>query len=291
MKAIRKLAKEVVAIQSQSEYSIAFEERGIPHLQGHVHLSRRRRGLLVLIFLTVFSCIVSQPALACTCRGAVEPPCTAYQKADAIFVGSVIDIAEAPIRSGDAFRELFVQFSIEQHFKGVPGNELTVATITGTDCDFAFEVGERYFVYAYQDSVHKRLTTGVCTRTKQVTSAQEDLAYVRDVGTSMQKSSILGRDGNNVRSQLEGVDIAIEGQGEEYRAVADSKGAFKVDVALPGKYRIILFGAVGSEFLTNYSNWRLFSANGRPAVEFEVSVTQGQCSFVDFSLFVSVKRK
>jgi hypothetical protein len=290
MKAIKTFAKYVVTLLLRFDPLNAKERRGMLPLQGYLSFHKEQHRPLVLTLVILFSTI-SERAVACTCRGAEEPPCVAYQKADAVFVGFVVDITEAPLSPGNDFKELFVHFSVERRLKGVSEEDLKVATITGTDCDIGFKVGEQYLVFAYRESQHNRLTTGICTRTKQLSRAEEDLAYVREITASIRGSSISGRDGRSVKSLLEGVNIVIEGQVDEYKAVADSKGAFKVELARPGRYKITLVGPSELEFLTNHSSWRVFSVNGRPAVEFETIVSENECNFIDFSLFIDVRRK
>ena len=47
----------------------------------------------------------------------------------------------------------------------------------GDDCGFPFVTGQEYLVYAHGSPV--RYSTGVCSRTRQLSAASEDLAYLR----------------------------------------------------------------------------------------------------------------
>jgi hypothetical protein len=244
-----------------------------------------------MLCTSVFAFIlcVSNSAFACSCRGAQQPPCIAFREARAVFSAIVTDITEAPFQRDDTFHHLLIHFSIEQAYKGASGTEIIVATITGTSCDFGFQKGEKYFVYAYEDSKHNRLVAGVCSRTGRLSTAKEDIDHSQGLRDSNQKPSILGADDRGFSSPLEGAEIIIEGQGKEYAAVADYRGAFKVELAQSGKYKVTVIGQAGHQFRNHSNEWRVFSAQGRPAVEFELEVSEGQCNFVDFSLYLTVR--
>ncbi len=46
------------------------------------------------------------------------------------------------------------------------------------DCGFSFQVGETYLVYADDDEESDVMTTGSCTRTRRISDAGDDLAYL-----------------------------------------------------------------------------------------------------------------
>ncbi len=46
------------------------------------------------------------------------------------------------------------------------------------DCGIAFQTGETYLVYADDDEESNIMTTGACTRTRRLTDAGDDLAYL-----------------------------------------------------------------------------------------------------------------
>jgi hypothetical protein len=57
------------------------------------------------------------------------------------------------------------------------GKSVEVWTAFG-DCGVAFQTGETYLVYADDDEESNIMTTGACTRTRRLTDAGEDLAYL-----------------------------------------------------------------------------------------------------------------
>jgi hypothetical protein len=230
------------------------------------------------------------PTFACVCRGAEQPPCVAFREATAVFSGVVADIADAPFQQGSLFHLVLISFKVEQVYKGVSDAQVAVATVTQTDCDFNFQKDERYFVYAYNDSKHNRLVTGVCTRTRRLISAEEDLIHARLSKVHDLRASILGADKHS-GSPLEGSEIRVEGQGRKYTAIADERGIFKIALEHPGTYKVTIIGPTGSRFLNHLDTWRVFSVDGRPAVEFERKVAAGQCDFVDFSELLTVRTR
>ena len=57
------------------------------------------------------------------------------------------------------------------------GKTVEVWTAFG-DCGFAFQKGETYLVYADDDEESDVMTTGACTRTRRLSDAGDDLAYL-----------------------------------------------------------------------------------------------------------------
>lgn len=66
-----------------------------------------------------------------------------------------------------------------------PGQqEVEIATgLGGGDCGFAFQVGADYVVYAYRNS-EGRLETGICSRTRLLSQAAEDVEYIRSMANA-----------------------------------------------------------------------------------------------------------
>jgi hypothetical protein len=74
-----------------------------------------------------------------------------------------------------------ITFRVGRMWRG-PGSR-TVKILTGRgggDCGYRFERGKRYLVYAYKDT-GEAWGTGICTRTRAIEHAGEDLAYLKNV--------------------------------------------------------------------------------------------------------------
>jgi hypothetical protein len=67
-----------------------------------------------------------------------------------------------------------VKLRVERSWKGPSCTELKVETGRGDgDCGYPFEVGKSYLVYAHKDG--EVLRTNICTRTRPMDIAEEDL--------------------------------------------------------------------------------------------------------------------
>lgn len=92
-------------------------------------------------------------AYACDCAPA--DPAALAASADAVFIGTVVDLAVAQSLPDAelAFEPVIVTFSIEEAIKGVIKGEKVVVSTAGNSaaCGVAFNVGERWQVNATLD--------------------------------------------------------------------------------------------------------------------------------------------
>ena len=146
---------------------------------------------LFLIF--IIGCIFFVPkVVACSCTE-MKNPLESFEKADAVFLGSVTDftvqgdpeIVDVDDRKVFAYRKgREAVFRIHKIWKGPSEETMTVFTGEGGgDCGLDFIVGHEYLVYAYQ--VDGKFHTGICTRTQDVwfsdwDKAKEDFKYLND---------------------------------------------------------------------------------------------------------------
>jgi hypothetical protein len=95
----------------------------------------------------------------------------ARKSAQAIFSGKVVEVVQKARASSGYY--LVVRFEVEKSWKEAEAHEITLTSIL-TDCTYPFEVGESYLVYAH-DSGRGVLDTSVCSRTRRLKEAGEDL--------------------------------------------------------------------------------------------------------------------
>ena len=115
-------------------------------------------------------------------RGLVSPgpPCDATSKSAAVFVGTVVSSKNAKSTGQYDFNSREVKFSVEEAFKGLSSTEVSVFTgWGGGDCGYPFQIGQQYLIYAYKDEKTGRFGTSICSRTRQLSEAKDDLAYLR----------------------------------------------------------------------------------------------------------------
>jgi hypothetical protein len=167
-------------------------------------------------------------------------PCAAAWRADAVFVGHVVSIDAAGMPSGRQ-----IQLAVAERFRGFASPQLTI-TMGGGDCDYPFQIGESYLVYAYRDE-HGQLTTSKCTRTRPVVQAAEDLAYLRSLADV--KPGDLARVPGKVlvydwrpgqeMPAAPNVVVTATGQGRRFTARANARGDFVLSGLPLGKYELV----------------------------------------------------
>ncbi|MBI4349637.1 MAG: hypothetical protein HY553_22570 [Elusimicrobia bacterium] len=121
--------------------------------------------------------LTARAASACSCRRP-DPPRQALDRAAAVFAGRVVAMTEEnPRRDGmmssmDPFR---IEFAVSRSWKGPRRKALAARTVRdGASCGYRFEPGKEYLVFAYTDG--GELWVGLCSRTKPLADAKEDLA-------------------------------------------------------------------------------------------------------------------
>ena len=130
-----------------------------PDVGSGVQLCSMRDGILAFVGL-----LVAPPTLA-WCDWP-RPPREALVDARAVFVGQVVArdlIAEYRYRT---------TFELDRVYKGDRAQRIEVYD-TGWNCDYSFEDGESYLVYAYGE-LDDRLYTSICSRTKPAWRAALD---------------------------------------------------------------------------------------------------------------------
>lgn len=106
-------------------------------------------------------------ASACSC---MQPPAPLeeLEAVDAVFSGKVIQI-------DPSFNSNYVTFEVQKSWKGPQKIKLAVETAQNSAaCGYNFEMGKEYLVYAY--GLEQNLTTGLCSRTAELSYAADDIA-------------------------------------------------------------------------------------------------------------------
>ena len=119
-----------------------------------------------VLFASLFFSV--QNLLACTC--AALETAEAFENAEAVFVGTV-ESEETVFHSN-------ATFNVEQSWKPVESNQITVYNIKG--CEIPFSDGYRYLVYANENN--GRLYTGICERSIRLLTdkdAEQDLKFLQ----------------------------------------------------------------------------------------------------------------
>jgi hypothetical protein len=136
---------------------------------------------LLIAGLAAAGCLVTPSrAEACSCVGGI-PLCESLWMTAAVFSGEVVAIAEPGGQQGPQFARRRVTFRVLDVWRGSVGASVEITTgMGGGDCGYNFVKGSRYLVYAHANNAGE-LSTGICSRTRLLSAASEDIAYLKSV--------------------------------------------------------------------------------------------------------------
>lgn len=138
-------------------------------------LTKKIESVVSLTLLLLSSFVVdTRVASACSC---IEPgsPLDALADAQAVFVGTVIEIDKTDGAIISLADPVEVTFSVSQSWKGPLNDRLVITTSRDSaSCGFEFDEDVTYLVYAYEEG--DDFVTGLCTRTTSFAAAGADLA-------------------------------------------------------------------------------------------------------------------
>jgi hypothetical protein len=201
------------------------------------------KSLLITVSVLAFLTLSVGNALACSC--AEQAPCQAYDAASAVFIGTVIDSRHIKVTQDNYERDrMAVRLSVDSAFRGVTGSEVELTTgLGGGDCGFGFVKGQQYLVYASER--RGKLSTGICSRTRDISRAAVDLNYIRGLAKAKPGATIIGKvirrqpkeNGGYENLPLAGVKIIING--EPMRELeSDVNGQFRIEGLPAGSYEV-----------------------------------------------------
>lgn len=117
-------------------------------------------------------------------------------------------------------------------------------------------MGESYLVYAHRSSTGQ-LSTSICTRTRPLAAAAEDLTYLRSLRAIKPGTLALvtgrvellewPRPANGERRGMPGLTVTATGGGRTFSARTDTRGAFELTGLPPGTYEVVAKAPEGYE--------------------------------------------
>jgi len=204
-----------------------------------------KRFYVMLILLATIAC-TSARAYACSCAGE-RAPCQEYWETSAVFIGTVINSRTVTSKEGEYDRQMrSVRISIDESFRGIEGAEAEILTgLGGGDCGFGFRQAQQYIVYAHRSETDQKLYTSICARTRLISEADQDLAYIRGLSKAKRGGTITGEvvkyvrnaEGGLANQPLTEIKVTIEGE-KKYETVTDANGKYSIDGIAAGEYTV-----------------------------------------------------
>jgi len=214
--------------------------------------------LFVLIFAFFAGLCFFPPVSveACSCVGS-RLPCEDFWDASAVFSGEVQEVVvitpEAVAADGTRIYGPIskkIHLSLIEKFSGI-GEEKFVEINTGGgggDCGYNFQKGLKYLVYAYRNEQTGTLSTGICTRTRLLEKAEEDIDYFRSLKTAKPVARIYGsvfqtftrrNDASYIEPKpLAGILIRADGRSRKFETQTGKDGSYKFEGLAAGEYKI-----------------------------------------------------
>lgn len=206
------------------------------------------KTLIVLVLASLFL-LTPESARACSCM--YQTPCEAFSKASVVFIGRVLGGTEKVKDESGQFTGLDagrVRFAVEEVFKGSVEREVQihVASMSGTSCGpYGLYAGQKYLVYAYSREDSDQLSTGVCTRTTQVSENEpkQDMDFLRNLPAEGSGGRLFGKvladqeDGS--AKPIPGITVlATSADNRTVRVITNDKGEFEFTGLKAGTYRV-----------------------------------------------------
>jgi hypothetical protein len=119
-------------------------------------------ALIISGLFAGFASLTDQRAMACDCARPGSPR-EELQRVDAVFSGEVSSVTREKI-----------EFKVEKFWKGPRAKSISIE-YEQSDCAYVFAVGKKYLVYAYGKGI---FSTSICTRTKELDKASDDLKEI-----------------------------------------------------------------------------------------------------------------
>lgn len=222
-------------------------------------MTKFQRKFLLLLGL-VWLPFLSSDVFACSCTS-YPTPYRAFQESDTVFIGKVAGVSDSSGNelSRGKFTEirnavmterqnydLIFRFETQEILKGANAPQVDIPTSLNM-CQFGFELGETYLVYAYKRDDGSFRTSIFCWRTTELTEAQDDLYFLRGLLEKRPEPRIYGsvkkeeKDAatDNYRvTYLEGIKVIAQRGKKIYTTVTDKNGLFSFDKLPNGTYKV-----------------------------------------------------
>jgi hypothetical protein len=151
------------------------------------------RPWTIVVLASLVAHTGARDAGACSCISS-GPPCQAAWNADAVFAGSVrsIEVTTEEIPGSTRILETVVHFEVDQPLLNAVEGRIDIVSTGLSTCDYRFTNGQKYLVYAWKRE-DGRWTTSICSRTRRLAEAAEDLHFLTTMPRSGTGARVYGR--------------------------------------------------------------------------------------------------
>lgn len=242
------------------------------------------RKAISIFFALVGSMTSVARVSACVCGEYGTPPCAAYSRADAVFVGTVLSVnKEKP--SENSWPMVRIEFGIDEAFKNISGKTVQVWASTDTDCSSKYEIGDRLFVYTHKDSTTKRWNIWDCDRTTSLDSADEDLSYARQAIKGLSKQGVSGMLRLNGYEVMPGMKVVVEKDQKKYTGKTDAQGRFNIELPASGNYTIRASVPFSAGALSRRSSVEEKTTEAESVFSYSVDLPKGECDYRELEVY------
>ncbi len=187
-------------------------------------------------------------ANACQCM-ASGPPCQNFFQVQAIFAGTVRSITLAE-RAPTGPQHVRIEFEDTVAFRGVEGPTQAVLTSAAGvgSCAYPFKEGERYVVYASRQKPGAPLQVYICSRTRPIAEAAEDLLFFKSLSNTTGSPRVFGtithtepgtiRNDGRQHGPVANVRVTLRNDTAAYQAATDAKGRYELAGMPPATYQL-----------------------------------------------------
>ena len=247
---------------------------------------RKQSAKIILCLILIFSTFYY--SYACTCPLGDIPPCRAFEKADAVFVGKLLKMSELTVsQEGSPIK--VVSFEVKRVAKGKIGKNVEVRIPVG-DCGFSMKNNETYFIYANMNSSENMLETDRCGRFREISEAKYDLEFIDSLKAQIPVQAIVGNIEGLDETDLQLVTITVKNKDitETYRP--ESNGTFDIKTKETGLFTITISFPFEAEIqsLANPQSPEKEMSESETLVKYYVSLSNYKC---DYRLLIVKKKK
>lgn len=158
------------------------------------------KNLALILLASAFIFLLADAGFACSCL-APSSPAEELDKAAAVFSGKVIEVKKHK-QTDDFFTTVEALIEVDKQWKGIDKSRVSVFTASNSAaCGYNFQKGQSYLIYAGGDP-KERLTTSICSRTRNLKDAGEDLKELGEGEEVKQNSSINSPAGKSEKGYL-----------------------------------------------------------------------------------------